>query len=60
MDEIGLKQDLLNGKKTDRIIFAVTPALKQAVTEMAKQDCVSASAFIATLLAEEAVRRAAR
>ena len=60
MDEIGLKQELLNGKKTDRIIFAVTPSLKQAVAEMAKQDCVSTSAFIAALLAEEAVRRAAR
>ncbi len=57
MDGIELKQKLLNGKKTDRIIFAVTPDLKHAVTEMAKQDCVSASAFISTLLAEEAVRR---
>lgn len=34
MDEIELKQELLNGKKTDRIIFAVTPDLKRAVTEM--------------------------
>lgn len=57
MDGIELKQKLLNGKKTDRIIFAVTPDLKHAVTEMAKQDCVSTSAFISTLLAEEAVRR---
>ena len=57
MDGIELKQKLLNGKKTDRIIFAVTPDLKHAVTEMAKQDCVSTSAFISPLLAEEAVRR---
>lgn len=60
MDEIELKQTLLNGKKTDRIIFAVTPDLKQAVTAMAKQDCVSASAFISSMLAEEAVRREMR
>ncbi len=60
MDEIELKQTLLNGKKTERIIFAVTPNLKRAVTNMAKQDCVSTSAFIASLLAEEAVRRATR
>ena len=57
MDGIELKQKLLNGKKTDRIIFAVTPDLKHAVTEMAKQECVSTCAFISTLLAEEAVRR---
>ena len=55
MDETELKQTLLNGKKTERIIFAVTPDLA-----MAKQDCVSASAFIASILAEEAVRREMR
>ena len=60
MDEIELKQTLLNGKKTERIIFAVTPELKQAVAAMAQQDCVSASAFIASMLAEEAVRREMR
>ena len=49
MDEIELKQTLL-----------VTPELKQAVAAMAKQDCVSASAFIASMLAEEAVRREMR
>ena len=47
-------------EKTERIIFAVTPDLKQAVMAMAKQDCVSASAFIASILAEEAVRREMR
>lgn len=36
MDGIELKQKLLNGKKTDRIIFAVTPDLKRAVAEMAR------------------------
>ena len=60
MDETELKQTLLNGKKTERIIFAVTPDLKQAVMAMAKQDCVSASAFIASILAEEAVMREMR
>lgn len=60
MDETELKQTLLNGKKTERIIFAVTPDLKKMVADMAKQDCVSASAFIASMLAEEAARRVAR
>lgn len=60
MDEAELKQTLLNGKKTERIIFAVTPELKRAVVEMTQKDCVSASAFIASLLANEAVRRETR
>lgn len=58
MGDGDLKQTLLNGKKTERIIFAVTPELKRAVAEMAQSDCVSASALIASLLADEAVRRA--
>lgn len=53
-----LKQKLLNGKKTERIIFALTPELKRAVVDMAQKECVSTSAFIALLLADEAVRRA--
>lgn len=53
-----LKQDLLNGRKTERIIFAATPTLKKEVARMAERDCVTVSAFITRLLAEEAVRRA--
>ena len=37
MDGIELKQKLLNGKKTDRIIFAVTPDLKRAVAKLARR-----------------------
>lgn len=51
------RQELLNGKKTERIIFAVTPALKQEVVRMAEHDCTTASALITRLLADEAVRR---
>ena len=58
MEGLELKQELLNGRKTERIIFAVTPALKKEVVRMAKRDCVTASALITRLLAEEAIRRA--
>lgn len=58
MEELELKQELLNGRKTERIIFAVTPALKKEVARMAERDCVTASALITRLLAEEAIRRA--
>lgn len=52
------RQELLNGKKTERIIFAVTPELKQEVARMAKHDCTTVSALITRMLADEAVRRA--
>lgn len=58
MEEHELKQELLNGRKTERIIFAVTPALKKEVARMAERDCVTASALITRLLAEEVIRRA--
>lgn len=58
MEGLELKQELLNGRKTERIIFAVTPALKREVEIMAERDCVTVSAFITRLLADEAVRRA--
>lgn len=57
MGDTGTRQSLLNGKKTERIIFAVTPELKRAVTSMAKEECVSTSAFISSLLAEKAIER---
>lgn len=52
------RQELLNGKKTERIIFAATPALKQEVARMAERDCITVSALITRLLADEALRRA--
>lgn len=57
MEGLELKQELLNSKKTERIIFAVTPALKRKAAAMAAQDCTTVSALITRLLAEEAVRR---
>ena len=52
MEGLELKQELLNSKKTERIIFAVTPALKQKAAAMAAQDCTTVSALITRLLAE--------
>ena len=52
------RQELLNGKKTERIIFAVTPELKQEVARMAEHDCTTVSALITRMLADEAMRRA--
>lgn len=58
MAETNFKQTLLSGAKTERIGCVVTPGLRRAVVEMVQSDCVSASAFMVSLLADEAVRRA--
>ena len=58
MDNKWQKQDYLNGKKTERIIFAVTSKLKETVAKMSEEHCVSMSSLISSLLAEEVVRRA--
>ncbi len=57
VDEQECRQELLLGKKSERIIFAVTPELKKAVADMAARDCKTVSAFITSMLADEAVRR---
>lgn len=41
MDEKSLKQKLLNGKKTERVIFAVTPEMKEALAAVAKDRCIA-------------------
>lgn len=53
MGEKTLRQQLLNGKKTERIIFAVTPEMKAALAAVAKDQCVSVSALLTSLAVEE-------
>lgn len=53
MDSKQLKQKLLNGNKTDRIIFAVTPELKEALAIVAKDQCTNVSALLTSLAVEE-------
>lgn len=53
MVEKALKQKLLNGNKTERIIFAVTPELKEALAVVAKDHCTSVSGLLTTLAVEE-------
>jgi predicted transcriptional regulator len=52
------RQILLNGKKTERVIFAVTPELKSAVRELAEKKCMSVSALISSILADAVVKEA--
>lgn len=50
--DLDLRKVLLNGKKSERIIFAVTPELKEAVAKAAEDKCVSISSYITALLAD--------
>ena len=54
-DAQALRKTVLNGKKTERIIFAVTPEMKDAISQIAEEKCVSVSAYISSLLADDVV-----
>ncbi|MEG2368964.1 MAG: hypothetical protein RSB16_03960 [Raoultibacter sp.] len=56
MDNQELRKSLLNGNKTERINFAVTPALKSAVAQLAEDQCMSVSNLIVTMLSDAVVK----
>lgn len=55
--ELDTRKVMLNGRKTERIIFAVTPELKKAIAKAAEDKCVSVSAYITALLADDVIAR---
>lgn len=55
-DDRSLRMALLNGRKSERIIFAASPELKRAATNMAEERCMSLSAYISALIADDVVR----
>ena len=46
MDGQKLKKHVLGSKKTERIIFAATPEMKEALETIAQEKCVSLSALL--------------
>ncbi|MBC2889713.1 hypothetical protein [Gordonibacter massiliensis (ex Traore et al. 2017)] len=60
MDKQELRKLLLNGNKTERVNFAVTPALKSAVSKLAEDQCVSIGGLIVTMLADAVVESDAK
>lgn len=56
MDDTELRKRLLNGRKTERINFAVTPELKDAAVALAEERCTTVSALIVNLLVDESLR----
>lgn len=60
MDKQELRKSLLNGNKTERVNFAVTPELKSAVSKLAEDQCVSIGELIVTMLAGAVVESDAK
>ena len=56
MKDSELRKALLNGRKTERINFAVTPELKAAAARLAEERCTTVSSLIVSLLVEESLR----
>lgn len=53
MDENELRKHVLGSKKTERLVFAVTPEMKTAVERIAEEKCVSVSSLLTTLALDE-------
>jgi len=51
--EQDLRKAMLMGNKTERIIFATTPELKEAVALMSGERCMTISAYITSLIVED-------
>ena len=56
MKDSDLRKALLNGRKTERINFAVTPELKAAASKLAEEQCTTVSSLIVGLLVEESLK----
>ena len=55
VEEQALKKSLLVGKKSERIIFAVTPEMKEAVSALAEENCMTVSGYITSLIVGDAL-----
>ena len=55
INEQALKKALLVGRKSDRIIFAVTPEMKEVVAKLAEENCTTVSGYITSLIVDDAI-----
>ena len=51
--EQDLRKAMLMGNKTERIIFATTPPLKEAAQFVSRERCMTMSAYITSLIVED-------
>ena len=59
MDESELRKRVLGGKKTERLVFAVTPEMKAAMENVAEEECASVSAILTALATEKVLEHRA-
>ncbi len=55
MGEQELRKHVIGAKKTERIVFAATPELKEALETIAREKCVSISTLITSLAVDEVI-----
>ena len=55
-DERELRHAMLMGSKSERIIFAATPTLKEVAQLMSRERCMTVSAYITSLIVEDALQ----
>ena len=53
MNESELRKLILVGKKTERLVFAVSPEMKAAMELIAEKKCTSVSAMLTQLATDE-------
>ena len=53
MDDNELRKSVLSGKKTQRLVFAVSEEMKQAIEVIAREKCMSVSALLLGLATQE-------
>ena len=53
MGDNELRKRVLGGKKTERLVFAVTPEMKAAMERIAEEECTSVSAMLTAFAAEK-------
>jgi hypothetical protein len=53
MSENELKKHILSGKKDERVVFAASAEMKEALETIAKEKCMSVSALMTSLATDE-------
>lgn len=53
MDDQELRKHVLSSKKTERVIFAATPEMKEALETIASEKCTTVSALLTSLAVDE-------
>lgn len=56
VEERDLRKAMLMGNKSERIIFAATPRLKEAARFLSRERCMTVSAYITSLIVDDAIR----